>query len=77
MARIVTCLVLWLGLAALPAAAQDCNPNYGGVCVPIASDVDCAGGNSNGPEYVRGPVFKRVSRPSEAPEGSPRQWWRG
>lgn len=32
-----------------------CNPNYSG-CVPIASDVDCAGGSGNGPAYVRGPV---------------------
>ncbi|HKE51358.1 MAG TPA: excalibur calcium-binding domain-containing protein [Actinomycetes bacterium] len=28
----------------------------GGACVPIASDVDCAGGGGNGPAYVRGPV---------------------
>jgi hypothetical protein len=35
--------------------AQRCDPNYGG-CVPIASDVDCAGGSGNGPAYVRGPV---------------------
>ncbi|MFI7068011.1 G5 domain-containing protein [Kribbella sp. NPDC050124] len=33
-----------------------CDPNYGGGCVPIASDVDCSGGSGNGPEYVRGPV---------------------
>ncbi|MGC4937144.1 G5 domain-containing protein [Kribbella sp. DT2] len=32
-----------------------CDPNYSG-CVPIASDVDCAGGSGNGPEYVEGPV---------------------
>jgi len=25
--------------------------------VPIARDVDCAGGNGNGPEYVSGPVY--------------------
>jgi hypothetical protein len=24
--------------------------------VPIASDVDCAGGSGNGPAYVSGPV---------------------
>jgi len=24
--------------------------------VPIASDVDCAGGSGNGPEYVAGPI---------------------
>jgi hypothetical protein len=35
---------------------QDCDPNYSGACVPIASDVDCAGGSGNGPAYVQGPV---------------------
>lgn len=39
------------------AAAQSCHPSYEGACVPIASDVDCAGGSGNGPEYVRGPVY--------------------
>lgn len=33
-----------------------CDPNYAGACVPIASDVDCAGGSGNGPAYVQGPV---------------------
>lgn len=33
-----------------------CDPNYEGACVPIASDVDCAGGGGDGPAYVRGPV---------------------
>jgi hypothetical protein len=37
-------------------AASRCDPNYSGACVPIASDVDCAGGSGNGPAYVRGPV---------------------
>jgi hypothetical protein len=36
--------------------ASTCDPNYSGACVPIASDVDCAGGSGNGPAYVRGPV---------------------
>lgn len=35
--------------------ASNCDANYTG-CVPIASDVDCAGGSGNGPEYVSGPV---------------------
>jgi hypothetical protein len=39
-----------------PRAASQCDPNYSGACVPIASDVDCAGGSGNGPAYVRGPV---------------------
>ena len=37
------------------AAPTQCDPNYSG-CVPIASDVDCAGGTGNGPAYVKGPV---------------------
>lgn len=37
------------------AVASQCDPNYSG-CVPIASDVDCAGGKGNGPMYVKGPV---------------------
>jgi hypothetical protein len=37
------------------ASASRCDPNYSG-CVPIASDVDCAGGSGNGPAYVQGPV---------------------
>ncbi len=41
---------------AAPAAPSGCDPNYAGACVPIASDVDCAGGSGNGPAYVRGPV---------------------
>ncbi len=32
-----------------------CDPNYSG-CVPIARDVDCAGGRGDGPAYVKGPV---------------------
>ena len=52
---------LWAGSAcgAPPppsSPAGDCNPNYSGACVPNASDVDCAGGSGDGPEYVAGPV---------------------
>ena len=43
--------------APLPQNASDCDSNYEGACVPIASDVDCAGGSGNGPEYVSGPVY--------------------
>lgn len=38
-----------------PQAQSNCDPNYSG-CVPIASDVDCAGGSGNGPAYVKGPI---------------------
>jgi hypothetical protein len=36
--------------------SSECDPNYSDPCVPVASDVDCAGGSGNGPEYVEGPV---------------------
>lgn len=32
----------------------NCAPNYSGACVPIASDVDCAGGSGDGPAYLNG-----------------------
>ncbi|MEU4470172.1 G5 domain-containing protein [Micromonospora sp. NPDC023888] len=35
--------------------SSNCDQNYSG-CVPIASDVDCAGGSGNGPAYVSGPI---------------------
>ncbi|MEU7850536.1 G5 domain-containing protein [Micromonospora parva] len=35
--------------------SSKCDKNYSG-CVPIASDVDCAGGSGNGPAYVSGPI---------------------
>ena len=39
-----------------PKPAPKCDPNYSGACVPIAYDVECAGGSGNGPAYVSGPV---------------------
>jgi resuscitation-promoting factor RpfB len=51
-----TTQVTAVGTKAQPAPAAQCDPNYSGACVPIASDVDCAGGGGNGPAYVRGPV---------------------
>lgn len=39
-----------------PPPSHGCDPNYTG-CVPIASDVDCAGGSGNGPAYVKGPIM--------------------
>jgi resuscitation-promoting factor RpfB len=38
-----------------PEPKGQCDPNYSG-CVPVASDVDCAGGSGNGPEYLQGSV---------------------
>jgi hypothetical protein len=43
--------------------STNCNPNYSGACVPVASDVDCAGGSGNGPAYVSGPVYVTGSDP--------------
>jgi hypothetical protein len=39
-----------------PGQASECDSNYEGACVPIASDVDCASGSGDGPAYVSGPV---------------------
>jgi hypothetical protein len=38
-----------------PETKSSCNLNYSG-CVPIASDVDCAGGSGDGPAYVSGSI---------------------
>ncbi|GAA4773571.1 G5 domain-containing protein [Microbacterium gilvum] len=35
-------------------AATGCDPNYADGCVPIAADVDCAGGSGDGPAYFEG-----------------------
>lgn len=45
---------------AAPAAGQ-CDSNYADGCVPIASDVDCAGGDGDGPAYFDG-VARVVGR---------------
>jgi hypothetical protein len=42
-------------IAPASSSAAPCDPNYD-PCVPIARDVDCAGGTGDGPAYVRGPV---------------------
>ena len=50
-------LAAFLAAVAQSAQAAGCDPNYEGACVPVASDVDCAGGSGNGPAYVAGPVY--------------------
>lgn len=61
-AVIIAAAALTLGIAPaahaapLPQQPSQCDPNYSGACVPIASDVDCAAGSGNGPAYVSGPV---------------------
>jgi len=49
--------VVAVGTYTEPAEDDDggCAPGYD-PCVPVASDVDCAGGSGNGPKYVTGPV---------------------
>ena len=47
-------IVLWT-LAGGTAHSQDCHPSYD-PCVPVARDVDCAGGRGDGPEYIMGPI---------------------
>lgn len=44
------------------SSSDDCTPGYD-PCVPIASDVDCAGGSGNGPVYVQGPIRVTGSDP--------------
>lgn len=44
-------------LLAQTSEAGQCEMNYSEQCVPIASDVDCAGSKGNGPAYVSGPVY--------------------
>ncbi len=41
--------------AAVAPLGPQSNPNYT-PCVPNARDVDCAGGNGNGPAFVAGPI---------------------
>jgi hypothetical protein len=43
-------------LSSASTSPSDCDSNYEGACVPVARDVDCAGGSGNGPAYVEGPV---------------------
>jgi hypothetical protein len=50
--------------APAPAPAQPaggCDSNYADACVPVSSDVDCAGGGGNGPAYFDG-VARIVGR---------------
>lgn len=48
-----------------PRPAQtSCTPGYN-PCVPVAYDVDCAGGSGDGPAYVEGPVYVTGSDPYE------------
>lgn len=54
--KIVLLLALYGAMLTEVAAQEECHPSYEGPCVPIASDVDCAGGSGNGPAYVTGPV---------------------
>lgn len=42
--------------APAPVSGDGCDSNYADACVPIDTDVDCAGGSGNGPSYVSGPV---------------------
>lgn len=50
----VTAVGTYVAPAAPPKPTSNCDPNYSGGCVPIASDVDCGGGSGNGPAYFYG-----------------------
>lgn len=51
----VTVIGTYVAPAPVPKVSSSCDRNYSG-CVPIASDVDCAGGSGNGPAYAYGPI---------------------
>ena len=53
-------LILAGGISSV--AAQECDPNYAGACVPDVwpADVDCLGGNGDGPYYTDGTQNFRV-----------------
>jgi resuscitation-promoting factor RpfB len=53
--RVVTRAPVARVVAVGTRAVRRCDSDYSG-CVPIASDVDCAGGGGNGPAYVEGTV---------------------
>ena len=39
-------------------APGNCHPSYQGACLLIGhGDYDCEGGSSNGPNYIRGPIY--------------------
>ena len=59
----LACLLVLLGYGPYSIAdpstrdlSTECDPNYSAPCVPVASDVDCAGGSGNGPTYLDGPI---------------------
>jgi micrococcal nuclease len=50
-----------VAVAPVVGESGDCHPSYAGACVPTGfSDVDCAGGNGNGPGYVSTKNFQVV-----------------
>lgn len=57
---VLTALLVVAGTVS--ALSQECDPNYAGSCVPNVwpADVDCAGGNGNGPYYTDGTQSFRV-----------------
>lgn len=64
---LLTCVMV--ASTSMPLMAQTseecCDPNYTGNCVPVASDVDCAGSKGDGPAYVRG-AFRLYEQTSTA-----------
>lgn len=51
---ILSVLLVILGMASV--SGQECDPNYAGACVPNVwpADVDCLGGEGDGPYYTDG-----------------------
>ena len=47
-----------------PPAGNNCDPAYPDVCLADGvGDWDCAGGNGNGPNYIKGPIRVRPPDP--------------
>jgi hypothetical protein len=57
--QLIFTATLMLFSVSSPLGAANCDPNYAKTdpetCVPIADDVDCEGGDGDGPAYVSGP----------------------
>lgn len=53
-AAVILAGLVWSLGGASPAEAQSCDGNYADGCVPIDTDVDCAGGTGDGPSYFSG-----------------------
>ena len=57
MRHVVLLVAAYAALLTPTAAQEGCHASCEGACVPVISDVNCAGSSGNGPSYARGPVY--------------------